>query len=100
MDFLLNIDVPVGFWFILILSWIIGMAVLIIRHNRHHRPDYQARLACYPYDDMSSSISPGGIVNSFDGDLDKQLDLTPNVAGEDYLETLRADDFTRLQHRD
>ena len=94
MDFLANIDVPFGVIFILAMLWVVGIGALIVRKNKLNPDHPRSRLINDGFEPWKGSTSPGMIINSFDSDAERQLDLTPNIH-DDFLDTLRNDDYHR-----
>lgn len=85
MKFLSNINLSIGLFFILALLWVVGIGFLIVRKNKlkpnHHKP----QILNDEFVPWNGSTSPGVIVNSFDSDAERQLDLTPNIDDGHYI---------------
>ena len=94
MNFLSNIDVPFGVIFILALLWVVGIGVLIVRKNKLNPNHLRSQVLNDTFEPWNGSTSPGVIVNSFDSDAARQLDLTVNI-NDDFLDRLRDDDYQR-----
>lgn len=94
MDLLSNINMPFGVIFILALLWVVGIGALIVRKNKLGPNHLRSQVLNGAYEPWNGSTSSGMIVNSFDSDAARQLDLTANI-NDDFLESLRDDDYQR-----
>lgn len=79
MDFLSKIDILFSIIFILALLWVVGIGALIIRKNKLNPNHPRTQSVKNSFEPWSGSTSPGVIINSFDSDAKRQLDLTPNI---------------------
>ena len=66
--------------------------MLIVRKNNLN-PNYpRSQFLNDAFESWNGSTSPGVIINSFDSDASRQLDLTVNI-NDDFLDRLRDDDY-------
>ncbi len=94
MNFLSNINMPFGVIFILALLWVVVIGVLIVRKNKLNPNNPRSQVLNDAFEPWNGSTSPGVIVNSFDSDAERQLDLTANI-NDDFLDRLHDDDYQR-----